>query len=368
MSIIVDIKKKLSGFTLEISLKEGALRTALLGASGCGKSMTLRCIAGIETPDEGFISINGRTVFDSARHINLPPQKRNTALLFQHYALFPHLTVYQNIDIVLRARGLRGAAERSSMIADALRRFRMTELGSRYPAQLSGGQQQRAALARALVLEPEILMLDEPFSALDAELRSRLETEMLESLSSFKGSVLFVSHDRDEVFRFCERLVIMDKGRALAAGTREEIFAQPRSVEAAWLTGCRNIAPALKAGDRRVAVPSWGLLLETGETVPEGLTHVGIHAHHIREKKAGDAVNCFDFERGVCSETPFSAACYYTALTAPGSAGGSRDAREMICRDMPLDSSAKNSRPAERGALCLPADKILLLGGTQAIR
>ena len=188
MSLEVNIEKKLDGFTLRAAFTAGNTSTALLGASGCGKSMTLRCIAGIVKPDRGRIVLDGRVLFDSAQHIDLPPQQRGVGLLFQNYALFPNMTVEQNILCGLKTE--KDPAARRAACAEMLRAMRLETLAKRYPAQLSGGQQQRAALARILVGKPRILMLDEPFSALDSYLREEVEGEVGSLLANFAGTDL----------------------------------------------------------------------------------------------------------------------------------------------------------------------------------
>ena len=173
MSLLVDIRKDFGAFRLDVSFEVGNETFGLLGASGCGKSLTMRCIAGIETPDEGRIVVNGTTFYDSQARINLTPQQRKTALLFQNYMLFPNLTVEENV-----AAGIGkdvSKDERNRIVSQELARFDVSNFRNRYPAQLSGGQQQRVALARMLAARPGILMLDEPFSALDSHLKSMLE-------------------------------------------------------------------------------------------------------------------------------------------------------------------------------------------------
>ena len=172
MSVSVNIKKKYGDFCLDVAFEGGNEVLSLLGASGCGKSLTLRCIAGIETPDEGKIIINGVTVFDSEKRIDLKPQKRRVGMLFQNYALFPNMTVEENILCGLE--GLRDKKERKARCKEAVSAFQLEGLEKHLTHQLSGGQQQRVALARMLVSEPEILLLDEPFSALDSHLRPEL--------------------------------------------------------------------------------------------------------------------------------------------------------------------------------------------------
>jgi molybdate transport system ATP-binding protein len=243
-------------------------------------------------PDAGRIVINGQTVFDSVRRVNVPPQKRRTGLLFQHYALFPVMTVRENMEIVLRRLS---KPERKRRIDEMLEKLRLSEFSNQKPAQLSGGQQQRAAMGRMLVSSPEIIMLDEPFSALDSFLRYAVEAELMEILAPFGGTILFVSHNRDEMYRQCQRILVLDRGKTAALGTTEELFRNPGTLAAARLTGVKNIAPAIAAGTRQINVPEWGLVLETICDVPENLTHAAIRAHHIREALPEETVNCFHF-------------------------------------------------------------------------
>ena len=188
----VRIKKKLGAFKLDVKFETESEVLALLGPSGCGKSMTLKCIAGIEKPDEGRIVLDGRVLFDSEKHIDLTPQQRRVGYLFQQYALFPNMTVYQNI--FAGARRLP-KERREAAVSDMVERIYLEGLEKKKPAELSGGQQQRVALARILVSEPEALLLDEPFSALDATLKWQLSSSWLETLSSFSGAAVYVSHD-----------------------------------------------------------------------------------------------------------------------------------------------------------------------------
>ena len=192
MSLYVDIEKRLGAFRLKSKFEVADETLALLGASGCGKSMTLKCIAGIVTPDRGRIVLNGRVLFDSEKKIDLTPQQRRVGYLFQQYALFPNMTVEQNILCGIRA-GSR--SEKRSLAAEKLRMFRLEGLEKKYPAQLSGGQQQRVALARILCSEPQAILLDEPFSALDSYLKWNLELELSDLLAGFHGPILWVSHE-----------------------------------------------------------------------------------------------------------------------------------------------------------------------------
>ena len=294
MALEVDIKKRLPGFTLEVRLKAEDEIVGLLGASGSGKSMTLKCVAGVETPDEGVILLNGRPLFDSDRNINLPPQKRRVGYLFQSAALFPNMTVAQNILCVLKDKAPR--AEKRRVVEDVLRRLGLEGLGDRYPAELSGGQRQRAALARILVTKPDIIMLDEPFSALDAYLRWQLEQEMRLVLRDFGGTSLFVSHDRDEVYRLCDSIAVLSGGQIAAAGDKWAIFNNPESFAACQLTGCKNISPARTAGENAVFAEDWGVTLRIQTPPREPVRYVGIRAHDLEPCRGGDGPNAFPCE------------------------------------------------------------------------
>ena len=302
MSLEVCIEKKLNGFTLRSAFTAGSTATALLGASGCGKSMTLRCIAGIVKPDAGRIVLDGTVLFDSKQHIDLPPQQRGVGLLFQNYALFPNMTVEQNILCGLKAE--KDKAARKARCAEMLRAMRLEELAGRRPAQLSGGQQQRTALARILVGKPKILMLDEPFSALDSYLREEVEGEVGSLLAGFAGTALLVTHNRDEAYRLCPDMVVMDKGRVLRTGATKAVFADPGSTAAARLTGCKNILPCTRVDAHTVRLAAGELLLTTALPAPEHCTAVGIRAHDFAPCAAG-AQNALPVKAVSTSENPF---------------------------------------------------------------
>ena len=302
MSLEINIEKKLDGFTLRAAFTAGNTSTALLGASGCGKSMTLRCIAGIVKPDRGRIVLDGRVLFDSDRHIDLPPQQRGVGLLFQNYALFPNMTVEQNILCGLKTE--KDHAARRAACAEMLRAMRLEELAKRYPAQLSGGQQQRAALARILVGKPRILMLDEPFSALDSYLREEVEGEVGSLLASFAGTALLVTHNRDEAYRLCKEMIVLNKGQVLRTGSTKEVFADPQSVAAARLTGCKNILPCTPLDSHTVRLDGWNTTLRLALPVPAGCTAVGIRAHDFTPCTA-DVPNAIPVKAVSTSENPF---------------------------------------------------------------
>ena len=216
MSLSVHIKKDFGGFLLSVDLEHESGIMGLLGASGCGKSLTLKSIAGIVTPDEGRIVLNGRVLFDSEQHMNLSPQVRNVGYLFQNYALFPNMTVEKNILCGLNREKDRNI--RREKLENVLEMMELTSLRRSLPHQLSGGQQQRAALARILVSGPELLLLDEPFSALDSYLRDSLQIQVKELLENYGKDVLLVSHSRDEIYHLCSRMALIDRGKVFGTG------------------------------------------------------------------------------------------------------------------------------------------------------
>lgn len=279
MSLIVDIKKDLGGFKLNVQFEAGDGVMGILGPSGSGKSMTLKCIAGVEKPDAGHIELNGVTLFDSKRCIDLKPQQRQAGYLFQNYALFPNMTVERNILCGLSRE--KDKTKRQEICRRYIKMMGIEGLENRYPAQLSGGQQQRAALARILVGSPELIMLDEPFAALDSHLRDRLLMEMKTILRDFGGTAIAVTHDRDEAYDLCATLAVMEDGAILAHKGTKELFANPGSVGAAAITGCKNIASAQKSGEYQLFVPDWGITLTTAKPVPDSVIAVGIRAHHF---------------------------------------------------------------------------------------
>lgn len=282
MSLSVHIKKKVGDFRLSIDLEHEDGITGILGASGCGKSMTLKCIAGIEKPDEGNIVLNGRVLFDSEKKINLKPQERNVGYLFQNYALFPNMNVEQNILCGMSKE--KDKTVRNARMEEILELMELSSVSKLLPHQLSGGQQQRCALARILVSEPEVLLLDEPFSALDSYLREQLQTQVRIILERFGKDVLMVSHSRDEVYYLCNQVAIMEQGRILNFGKTKAVFADPGSKTAAILTGCKNIAGAYKTGEYEVYVPDWDIHLKTKIPVKDNLCAVGLRAHYFNPK------------------------------------------------------------------------------------
>ena len=272
MSLKVNIKKRLGNFNLDVAFETERGVFAILGASGCGKSMTLKCIAGIETPDEGRIELNGRVLYDSAKKINLTPQKRHVGYMFQDYALFPNMTVEQNIKAGM------GKHPEEEKVRSYINRFRLEGMEKHYPAQLSGGQKQRVAMARMIASEPDILLLDEPFSALDSYLKWELEQEMRDMLAEVQKPVLFVSHNRDEVYRLCSMVSCIDHGKMEVIEKTKEFFHNPKTKTAAVLSGCKNISAAEIVDNNHIKALGWGITLCVSE-IPEETKAVGIRAH-----------------------------------------------------------------------------------------
>ncbi|MBD2112361.1 MULTISPECIES: molybdate ABC transporter permease subunit [Cyanophyceae] len=310
----VNLTHHLPRFNLDVAFSTDRHPLGLLGASGAGKSLILRCLAGLETPHSGRIVMNGRVLFDSALSINLPSRDRRVGYLFQHYALFPHLTVAQNI-----AYGLRGESKVTiaRKVAEQLQQVQLVGFGDRYPHQLSGGQQQRVALARALAPNPEILLLDEPFSALDAHLRSELEKQLLKTLTSYQGLTLFVSHNLEEAYRVCQRLLVLSEGSIEAEGPKQAIFDRPGSVTVAQLTGCKNVSALQRQGDHTLTALDWCCTLQTLEPVLPAHTHVGIRAHRLTFPEQPTQPNTFPGWIAWTSETPHRISLYLKLGSPP---------------------------------------------------
>ena len=295
MSLSVDIKKRFSGFDLDVAFEVGDESLGLLGSSGCGKSLTLRCIAGIETPDSGRIVVNDRVFFEREEgakkpKVNLTPQQRKTALLFQNYMLFPNLTVEQNIAAGIDRE--KTGDEVAKSIELQLKKFGLVGMEKRYPAQLSGGQQQRVAIARMLAAEPQILMLDEPFSALDTHLKGALEQHLSVVFSEFRGSILYVSHDIDEALRLTSRIAVVDAGRIMEICKDRELVDSPKSLAGLKLSGCKNSTPAIKIDDYAMKLPEWNIEVKTDDKVPDDIKYFGVRAFML-QKAEGAGENCY---------------------------------------------------------------------------
>lgn len=272
-SLKVKVFSKLKEFDLDIdfTMEKGVL--GILGASGCGKSMTLKSIAGIHKPTSGTIELNNRVFFDSNQKVNVKPQKRKVGYLFQNYALFPNMSVEENISVGLQ----KGNKE---IVSKMIQQFSLQGLEKRYPNQLSGGQQQRVALARILAYNPDVLLLDEPFSAMDAHLKEKLRLELSKVLSSYSGITILVTHDREEAYQLCDQIMILDQGKILIKGNTYDIFEHPSKVKVASLTGCKNISKVQIIDSKHIYCEDWNVTLEV-ENVKESITHIGIRAHDL---------------------------------------------------------------------------------------
>ena len=290
MSLTVSIEKRCGDFRLNVDISTGNGRPlALLGASGCGKSLTLKCIAGIERPGRGYIELDGRVLFDSGARVNLPPQKRRVGYLFQQYALFPNMTVAENIAVCLRRME---KSRRRSRLEELLILLRLEGQRNLYPRQLSGGQQQRTALARILASEPQAILLDEPLSALDSFLKWQLEGELREALERFPGPVVWVTHDLGEARRNCRRVCVLDRGQSAPVTDLETLMRNPGTVAAARLSGFKNLVPVRPGGEPgTVEVPDWGLTLRCAAPWRAEAAALGLRG--VRPAEEGEIDNVF---------------------------------------------------------------------------
>ncbi|MGL5693667.1 MAG: sulfate/molybdate ABC transporter ATP-binding protein, partial [Peptostreptococcaceae bacterium] len=278
MSLYIDIQKELQSFTLKSKFEQESGVLGFLGESGSGKSMTLKCIAGLENPSEGKIVLNDRVLYDSEKNINLSPQERKVGFLFQNYALFPHVNVIKNIEIGLEHLK---KDERKKISDEYIKRLNLEGLENRYPWQLSGGQQQRVALARALAPSPELLLLDEPFSALDYHLRSNMEKELMEILNDFKGNVIFVTHDREEAYRVCDNIIVYENGKSMKKKSVQNLFDNPSSYIEAKITGCKNISSINIINENTIIAKDWNIEIKLNKVIDKKYRYIGIREHHI---------------------------------------------------------------------------------------
>ena len=236
--VSLSIAKRLPGFALDVCWEAGDQVVALFGPNGAGKTLTLQCLAGLLRPDRGRIALGDRVFFDSAAGVDLPPQDRRLGYVFQGYALFPHLTVEENVAFGLKGRPRDERRERARMV---LERLGLAGLEARYPRELSGGQQQRVALGRALAVDPDLLLLDEPLSAVDAPLRRQLREELGRIIREWGKATVLVTHDLAEAYQLADRIVVYESGRVLQAAPKSELLWQPTSGRVARLIGVRNL-------------------------------------------------------------------------------------------------------------------------------
>ncbi|NMA12066.1 MAG: ATP-binding cassette domain-containing protein [Chloroflexi bacterium] len=274
MSINAQFSRRFGNFNLDVKLQAEDERLALFGASGSGKSLTLKCIAGIFKPDKGYIQVNGQTLFDSKKNINLSPQERRTGYLFQNYALFPNMTVEQNIRCGLK----RHSSTKNQKIktAELIETFFLKGVEHQHPGQLSGGQQQRTALARIFASKPEIILLDEPLSALDSFLRWQLEQELMTALNSFPGTTILVSHNDHEVRRICDQVIVIDHGRTESPKKVSNFFKNPETFSSAILIGFRNFSRLRHINEKQVLAIDWNCVLTLENPLAKGIRYVSI--------------------------------------------------------------------------------------------
>ncbi|HEY9768354.1 MAG TPA: molybdate ABC transporter permease subunit [Coleofasciculaceae cyanobacterium] len=301
IELTVDIQKQLRDFFLDVSFAANQTPLGLLGASGAGKSTIVRCIAGLETPDRGRIVLNGKVLFDSEQNVNLPPRDRACGFLFQNYALFPHLTVAENIAFGI-SQGTSSSIIKQE-VAKQLLALDLPDLGNCYPGELSGGQQQRVALARAKASKPEILLLDEPFSALDTYLRDKQEKLLQKTLITYQGVTLFITHNLEEAYRVCSNLLIVDEGKTIAYDSKHNIFEHSPNFRVAQLTNCKNFSRAVAISGQTIQALDWNCTLEVIEPPSASLAYLGIRAHQILFDDTNTEANTFPCWLASISET-----------------------------------------------------------------
>jgi molybdate transport system permease protein len=351
----VKIERALEHFNLEVELQAGKGAVGLLGASGAGKTMTLRMIAGIVTPDRGSIVLNHRVLFDSATKTNLHAAQRKIGVVFQDYALFPTMTVAENVGFGLNALPVN---ERQARVLRQLERMHITELADRFPSEISGGQRQRVAIARCMVIEPDALLFDEPFAALDPHLRRQMEEQLRETLAGYAGAVIFVTHDMEEAFRFCTDLLVLDSGQVIASGPKHQLFERPRTVAAARLTGCKNVVPARRIEPDQIAVDVWDCHLKTAEPVPDTLTHLGFRSHQITFDRTDKATNTFLCWLVGTSEAPHEMTLYLRLHAAPQEGDPAH-----LQADVPKNIWRRLSGQPQPWRVTLDPERLLLLEG-----
>ena len=316
----LNIKKKLNNFTLDIECKLDSNRIGILGGSGAGKSMILKMLAGIEKPDKGYIKLDDRLLFDSEKKTDIKPKDRHIGYCFQNYALFPNLTVHENIVIGL-SKSERADANKF------LEKFELTKIKDSKPNKISGGQAARVAMARILIRKPKALLFDEAFSALDIYLRDHIQEEMAQILEDFEGSAIFVSHSRDEVYRFCDSTMVIDAGKISNLGNTKKIFKYPETKITAILTGCKNISDIRYIADNTIEAIDWGIKFMFSKELPKDINAIGIRAHEFVPVWEETGNNLIEFKLKSRAKLPFEDNYYlYT--------NGSSDITWLVQKDI----------------------------------
>ena len=236
MSLYVKIEKRLANFNLNVLIDTNDENISLLGASGSGKSMTLKCIAGIEKPDKGIIILNNRVLFDSEKNINLTPQNRNIGYLFQNYALFPNMTVFKNIYV-----SIKNKIDADNKTNDIIKNFKLDKIQDQYPDKISGGEKQRVALARIIASDPQIMLLDEPFSSVDSYLKYFLIKNLKEIIEKYNKKIILVSHNKDDIFDLCKKIAIIENGIILDYGDIDFVVNNTKNDYSKILLGIKKI-------------------------------------------------------------------------------------------------------------------------------
>ena len=357
MSLVVNIEKRLENFFLRADFEMTCETLAALGESGAGKTLLLKCIAGIERPDKGKIILDGRVLFDSEKRINLAPQKRQVGFLFQECALFPNMTLLQNVLCAAKTQEARAAA------AAYIKRFGLSQKENLYPAALSGGERQRAALARLLVSEPKVFLLDEPFSALDSNRKSELERLLLELLEEKKKPAILVTHDRNEAFRLCSKIAFVERGKYSRPVEKREFFESPSTVAAARLSGCKNISRLKWLSDDTAYALDWGIKIRVAATGAGVCPNfAGFRAHYLELCQDQDAAAENVFTCGIkrVIEDAFSYTVYFAQ------AGASSESALLAWEvEKSLWKKIEASVGQEKIRVRIPFDKIMLLEGEE---
>lgn len=352
----VNIKKKLPGFDLEVAFSADSGIMAMLGPSGSGKTMTLQCVAGLTQVDEGYINLNGEVLLDTSRKIDIRPQVRRVGFVFQNYALFPHLTVRDNI-----AYGIRHLekAESDGIITRLMENMHIASLGHRFPSQLSAGQQQRVALARAIAPEPRVLLLDEPFSALDAVVKESLEIELLSLQQFYKGIIILVTHNFAEGYRMSSKMAIYESGRIAQCGDKGKIVGSPANLTVAGLMGFKNLLVGtvrqIIGQDLYLEVPGLSLfkirLPEQMQLAVGMRLTLGIRSEFVRVSAASEENSLPGVVSGVINEVA-STRCFF-------SAGANLQYTFEAFLPPPADASLK---VGSRLNFCFPPEHLVVVG------